>query len=792
MTTIYNKDRKVEIKGWIVKKRVSWATARGLLVGGLFACAGMLGTEVQARTVQGLVLSSNDSTAVVGADCRLLADGKFLSGTAADAQGGFILETEDRSPLTLEISMAGFSPTDILIEAGGKSLNLGKIYLDDAVMLEEVSVTANAVTHSKGRTIVYPSGADVKSSATSLALLQKLPLSGLLANPVNRTVSVDGGSPVILINGVPSTLEDFNALEPKDIEKIEYSRFTPARYADSGNSGFLNITLKKRNDGGQVYTWLRSAVTTAFLDANLKASYHQGPSQFSLQYTPSWRNYQDVYDDITESYIADDIDVNLNIHKRTPFYYHYHNVRLKYDFSPSAKTLFSATLSLRPNYNKSRSIAHTFDSAIGEYDNKDLNKGKDISPSLDLFLRQDFNDRNSMEVQVVGTLSSSDYLRENDYTFSNGEQESYKMDVDSRRRSLISEITYSHIFSEKTSLSGGYQNTLSHSVNKYLLSDYRPILTENNNYVYAHLDQSVGRVYFSLSTGAKLFWIHNDVNRRHYIRNLSSAYVQWNIGHGWNVKGAFRYTPIIPSLSILTDYPQQQTPYLASNGNPDLKVAERLYYSAGVDYTYRKFNASLLALYANTKNCFIEDVRYISNGLFLSQPINSRYLKNFETDLTLGLSDIHGFGANIYLQLSHYRDAGADWSHRLTSFSASFSLWWNKGPFTISYWRSIPGKTLYGHTVAKDENGDALQVEWKPNSHWTVGASWFYMFDKKGTRYPSWNYSSVNPSHGYRFITHNSNMVTLEISYTTNFGSLFRTTRRNLNNADSGSSLLRN
>ena len=444
---------------------------------------------LNARTIQGIVLSSNDSTAVVGATCRLMSDDKLIAGTTANSEGAFTLETDVKSALNLEISMTGFSSTEIIIEAGGKNLNIGTIYLDEGVTLNEVTVTGNSVINSKGRMIVYPSTSDVRASATSISLFQKLPLAGLQANPINRNISVDGGTPVILINGVPSTIDDVNALQPKDIEKIEYSRFTPARYADSGKSGFINITLKKRNDGGQVYAWGRSAVNTAFVDGNIRASYHQGASQLTLQYRPSWRNYQDVYDNTTASYIGDDFRVNLEEHDRNPFYYHYHALKLKYDFSPSTKTLFSATFNATPSFNKSRSIARTTDSELGNYDNHNLTTSKDFTPSLDLFLRQDFNRSNSLEAQVVGTLSSSDYRRDNNYMFSDGSEDSYIMNVDSRRRSLISEVSYIHTFSEKTTLSAGIQNTVSHSTNKYLSSDYKPILSENNNYAYARLGQ---------------------------------------------------------------------------------------------------------------------------------------------------------------------------------------------------------------------------------------------------------------------------------------------------------------
>lgn len=746
---------------------------------------------LNARTIQGIVLSSNDSTAITGATCRLISDEKLSAGTTTDANGAFSLETEVRQSLNLEISMTGFSSTGIIIESGTKNLNLGTIYLDESIMLGEVTVTGNSVISSNGRTIIYPSAADVRASSTSISLFQKLPFAGLQANPINRTLTVDGGSPVILINGVPSSMDDINALQPKDIEKIEFSRFTPARYADSGNSGLISITLKTRDDGGQIYAWARSAVNTAFVDANIRASYHQGPSQFTFQYRPSWRNYQKVYDNTTESYIGDDFRVNLEEHDRNPFNYHYHALRLKYDFSPSARTLFSATFNAVPNFNKSRSIAHTADSELGQYDNNNLTTSKDFTPSLDLFLRHDFNEKNSLEAQVVGTLSSSDYRRDNNYVFTDGSEESYIMNVDSRRRSLISEICYIHTFNEKTSLSAGYQNTVSHSKNTYISSDYKPVLTENNNYAYVRLGQRLGKFYFSLASGAKMFWINNDLNKRHFIRNLSSAQISWNINQRWSLQGSFRYSPSIPSLSALTDYPQQTTPYLISNGNPDLKVAENFHYRIGADFSYKKFQASFQSSYANTNNSVVSDIIYTGNGMFLSQSVNAKHRRVFQNDLSLLLRNIRGFGVRLDMSLTHYRTAGINWSHKLTSFDGSITLWWNKGPYTVSYWRKLPGKYLNGHYVGKDENGDALQFEWQPNKHWTVAASWMYMFDKKGTRYPAWDYSAVNPSYRERYIKNNGNMAVLSVSYSADFGSIFRTARRNLNNSDNGSSLLK-
>lgn len=761
-----------------------------VVLAGALAMGGSAQFTLSARTISGVIYSDSDSTSVVGASCRLFSGGNFIGGIATDGRGAFELDTDIKSKLRLEVSMTGFNTAEIMIDKSG-DVKVGDVYITEGVALDEVTVTAGQMTESRGRTILFPSASDVKASSTAISLFQKLPLAGLQANPVNRTLTVDGGTPVILINGVPSTIDDFNALQPKDVARIEFSRMTPARYADSGKSGFLNITLKERNDGGQIYAWGRSAVNTAFVDANIRASYHQGPSQFSVIYVPSWRNYQKVYDNTAESYIGDDFRVDIENHDRNPFNYTYHNMRLKYDFTRDVNTLFSATFSVTPSESGRRAIARSHDTYFGDYDNYNRTESKDMAPSLDLFFKRNFNGKNTIEAQVVGTLSSSDYRRTNSYRYADGTADDYVMDVDSRRRSLISEVCYSHEFSGRTSLSAGYQNTLSRSTNTYLTSDYKPVLTENNNYVYVRLGQQIGNVYLSAATGAKLFWIKNDMNKRRFVRNLSSAQLSWNIGSHWNIRGAFSYSPSIPSLTSLTDYPQQQTPYLISNGNPDLKVPENFTYQFSATYRTGKFSVSYMSAIANTSNSLVDDVTYIGDRMFLSQSVNGRYRHVYQNDLTMKLSEIHGFGANLYLSLMHYATAGQTWKHHLTSFDASMSLWWSKGPFTVSYWRKLPGKYLNGHYVGKDENGDALSLEYAPDKHWTIGVDWMYMFDKKGTRYPAWNYSAVNPSYRERYIKNNGNMIVLSATYSADFGSIFRSSRRSLNNSDNGTSLLK-
>ena len=749
--------------------------------------------SASARTLVGLVYSDSTNTVVADAVCILYEGDKELSRTATGEDGIFRLQTDSEAALAVEIDKPGFSGTVVVVEAGSKNQDLGYIALSEASTLDELEVKGTEVVHSKGRTIVYPSEADLKASSTTLSLLQKLPLAGLFADPINRSLTVRNGAPMILINGIPATMSDVNSLKPGDIAKIEYSYITPARYADKGKNGFLSITLKEREDGGQVYLWGRSAVNTAFLDANLQASYHQGPSQFTLQYSPSWRNYQDAYDYSSMQYIGDDFKVDIEQHDRNPFNYHMHGVSLKYDFAPSERTVFSARFSATPTSSSNRIMGTMSDNILGEYDMRSRNSSRDFTQSLDMFLRHDFNAKNSLEVQVVGTLSSSDYRRDNNYNLNSDDDLQYINDINNRRRSLISEVSYVHNFDQSTSLSGGVQNSVSHNTNEYLGQNFKPVLTDNNNYIYARFAKQINRVYLTAASGAKMLWSRNNNIRRHYIRNMSSANITWYPNQKWTFEGVFSYSPSLPSLSALTNHEVQVSPYLWSNGNPDLKTSENFFYSIAGIYQHRKFSVVLQAAYNNIKNGVFNDVVYMGGGKFMSQSVNADKYTGMQGSLMLRVSDIYGFGANASIDLTRYDSRVGNWDYHLTSLFGRLNLWWNKGPWTISYYRKFPGKTLFGYNVSKQENGDALQVEFRPDKHWTLSAGWWYMFDKKGTRYPSWSHSPVNPAVNDRYIKDNGNMVCLSAIYTADFGALFkRNIRRSLNNNDSNNSLLKN
>ena len=145
----------------------------------------------------------------------------------------------------------------------------------------------------------------------------------------------------------------------------------------------------------------------------------------------------------------------------------------------------------------------------------------------------------------MGTLSSADYRRDNSYLGTDDGDLQYINNINNRRRSLISEVSYVHNFDQSTSLSGGVQNSVSHNTNEYLGQNFKPVLTDNNNYIYARFAKQINRVYLTAASGAKMLWSRNNNIRRHYIRNMSSANITSVPESEMDIRGCIQLQPVV-------------------------------------------------------------------------------------------------------------------------------------------------------------------------------------------------------------------------------------------------------
>src|SRR5690606_22271583 len=190
-----------------------------------------------------------------------------VAATQTSEQGGFILQDVAAGSYTLRITFLGYedySQENIRVQ-GGQPLNLGNIYIKQAgQMIEEIVIRAAAPTLQLGidRKIFNVAESTISIGGSATDLLSNVPS---LEVDMDGSISLRGSSSVkILIDGKESAMagSDINSLlqsmPASSIERIELITNPSSRYDAEGQTGIINIVLKK-----DMRTGLNGSVNTS-------------------------------------------------------------------------------------------------------------------------------------------------------------------------------------------------------------------------------------------------------------------------------------------------------------------------------------------------------------------------------------------------------------------------------------------------------------------------------------------------------------------------------------------------
>jgi outer membrane receptor protein involved in Fe transport len=223
----------------------------------------------QRSQVSGVILDLADFSAVANASVNLIKPGTetVVAATQTSEQGGFILQDVAAGSYTLRITFLGYedySQENIRVQ-DGQALNLGNIYIKQAgQMIEEIVIRAAAPTLQLGidRKIFNVAESTVSIGGSATDLLSNVPS---LEVDMDGSISLRGSSSVkILIDGKESAMagSDINSLlqsmPASSIERIELITNPSSRYDAEGQTGIINIVLKK-----DMRTGLNGSVNTS-------------------------------------------------------------------------------------------------------------------------------------------------------------------------------------------------------------------------------------------------------------------------------------------------------------------------------------------------------------------------------------------------------------------------------------------------------------------------------------------------------------------------------------------------
>lgn len=224
----------------------------------VFLCVALQTICAQNFTVRGTVISGEDNEPLLG--LGILQEGTH-NGTSTDIDGNYFIEIRNTDEATLVFSYMGFVTQRFKVNAATKKLDV--VMNPEAVEVDEVVVVAYGV-RKKGT--IAGSVSTVKAekieSVPTVGFDQALQglTSGMTVisnsgEPSKPAVfqirgmnSINSGtSPLFILDGVPITSSDFNAINPGDIESINVLKDASSTsiYGARAANGVVVITTKR-------------------------------------------------------------------------------------------------------------------------------------------------------------------------------------------------------------------------------------------------------------------------------------------------------------------------------------------------------------------------------------------------------------------------------------------------------------------------------------------------------------------------------------------------------------------
>lgn len=773
------------------------------------------GVAANAQSVLRGTLTDEQGTAVEFADMVLKnAEGKAIKAGISNEKGEFSFDqlTPDAT-YVLEASSVGY--VSLTIRTG--AMDLGELTMPrDIQQLESAGVQAARVGEKAGQFMLVPDPKDVSVSSKGLDLLALQQLPGLRVDKGMKSVTVNGGTPVYKINGKEVPFNRIANLNPESVKRIEYSENAGIRYLDRGASGIINFVLKDSDDGGSFYIDASSAVTTAFRDGNMMGSYHKGKSEIMLSYWYSERDYKKGPAHGVESYLAPDRTVSVVTDEERPLGYISEGLKLEYTYQPSDSAMFVASLSdnLTPHaWNRGHGTTLIEDSALGigagasqSYQTTSRRDQSQNAPVLDLYYSRGLRNGQKMEFNVVGQYSRMKGSTLTDY--SDPEMGSYFMEVVNGGWALSGEAAYSKQF-EKVGLRTGVQYQYNHSRNDYSAQDVISKMDKNNVYGYLQFDGPLGdKVSWAAGTGVKFFAVSEmedgvvhasgnaagvggasasgaDVSAKSYVRNLSSAQLNWKISDEWSMTATSSFSPSLPTLSDLSPVLVRSDRYAATQGNPDLRPQSNLNNRIMVRYSSKKgFFANARTGYDHVFSPIVTTYRYSPEmDVFISTPGNADLENRVYAGLETGVKRLFGH-IDLTVEGTWKREMskGSTFRHVNNNFSgyAQANASWEKfscgAGFTFA-----PDWTLSGEQLFSSENAQFIWANYKIKNL-TLGINWTCPFNKNGFYYCQKGLSDVHSFVFENWTVQNGNMVVLNLTWNLDFGKSFRKGSKTLSN----------
>lgn len=744
-------------------------------------------------------LIDNHNLPVEFANIQLLnpKDSSFLCGGVSNANGDFVIPCQQKQAL-MKVSFVGYKTICKLVPIA----RIGNVRMQaNSYLLKGVTVEAARVVEKVDRQIIFPTKEQVKTASNGYDLLDNLSLPTIIVNRAERKVlSLKGGDVQIRINDVKASMQDVLALQPDEVTKVEFINVPGLKYGDSNLDAVINYQVRRRYAGyvGGVSTM--QGTKTGFNNSYGYFKYNVKKSEFSLNYSFSYRSVEErSYESLGTYHLPTGETLHRNyLGYDSPFLYTLNNVQLGYNLSEPDKYTLNVRLNFY-NYNSPVRGTNQLYQESGKADQYLLNNRKMLEqiPSLDIYYSLNMPHDQNLALNLVGTYIGTDYqYRMREYTFNKSPEESvksapltdYSYDATGRKRSLIGEGTYSKNW-KQMALSVGGQYNISHTDNIYVGSSNADTeLKYSNLYLFTQLQGQQKWFSYQVGVGATRSSIHQGENGYSKWLLRPQVTLQAKASDRLSFKWSSKITSDIPSLSDLSELRQYSNSFEARDGNSGLKP-----YTGYNNTLSASWNIPLMSVYLEGNWAYYDkpiatsilpEKREDGSYLFVSKPENqkSHNYKHLLLTPRVHLIKDH-LDLNLMCEYQNVKTKGLDYSHEFNYFSYGAEIRYMTGNWNIGYGAYKVEKSFWGEKTNGGEPTSNLAVTYS-YKNWQFGVLGLFVFYPHGCVYKDELFNKYVQQKNKVRLADQGNMLVFTASFNFSHGRKYHTGSRKLNNSD--------
>ena len=234
----------------LIKHSVYGMLVQCILLASVFA------SDQQEITVTGKVTSTDDGSGLPGVSVVLKGTTR---GTTTDAEGKYTIQVPD-GDATLIFSFIGYTAQEIAVTS--RSM-IDVALIADVQQLNEVVVVGygtqqkitltGAVSNIKGDEMLRTKNENPQNMLTGRVAGVRIWQKSAEPGTFNNNMDIRGlGAPLVVIDGIPRSMADFQRLNPADIDDISVLKDASAAiYGVRAANGVVLVTTKKGVKGGK-------------------------------------------------------------------------------------------------------------------------------------------------------------------------------------------------------------------------------------------------------------------------------------------------------------------------------------------------------------------------------------------------------------------------------------------------------------------------------------------------------------------------------------------------------------